>query len=56
MVDEIKRSKYFSIILDCTDLSHKEQQSIIIRLFAVEDTPQIKKHFTGFLEEKETTT
>ena len=49
-------SKYFSIILDCTpDLSHKEQLSVIIRLVAVEDTPQIKEHFMGFLEAEEST-
>lgn len=43
MVNEIKQIKYFEIILNCTpDLSHKEQLSVIIRLVAVEDTPQIK--------------
>ena len=56
MVKEITESKYFSIILDCTpDLSHKEQLSVIIRLVAVEDTPQIKEHFMGFLEAEEST-
>jgi len=56
MVDEIKQSKYFSIILDCTpDLSHTEQLSVIIRLVAMEDTPQIKEHFMGFLEVEEST-
>lgn len=56
MVNEIKQSKYFSIILDCTpDLSHREQLSVVIRLVSVEDTPQIKEHFMGFLEAEETT-
>uniref|UniRef100_A0A672Y3A4 TTF-type domain-containing protein n=1 Tax=Sphaeramia orbicularis TaxID=375764 RepID=A0A672Y3A4_9TELE len=56
MVAEIKQSKYFSIILDCTtDLKNKEQLSVIIRIVAVEDTPQIKEHFIGFLEEEEST-
>ncbi|XP_042236979.1 zinc finger MYM-type protein 1-like [Homarus americanus] len=49
-VDDIKASKYFSIILDCTpDLSHKEQLSVIIRIVALEDKPTIKEHFLGFL-------
>lgn len=53
MVDEIKQSKYFSIILDCTpDLSHTEQLSVVIRFVSVEDTSQIKEHFMGFLEAK----
>lgn len=51
MVSEIKKAKYFSIILDCTpDLSHKEQLSAIIRIVAVEDQPVIQEHFMGFLE------
>lgn len=56
IVIEIKQSKYFSIILNCTpDLSHKKQLSVIIRIVAVEGTPQIKEHFLGFLEAEETT-
>ncbi|XP_042212755.1 uncharacterized protein LOC121859856 [Homarus americanus] len=51
IVDDIKASKYFSIILDCTpDLSHKEQLSLIIRIVALEDKSTIKEHFLGFLE------
>ncbi|XP_042211691.1 zinc finger MYM-type protein 1-like [Homarus americanus] len=50
-----KKSKYFSIILDCTpDLSHKEQLSVI-RTVSLEDTPQIKEHFMGFLVAEEST-
>lgn len=56
MVKEIRKNKFFSIILDCTpDLSHKEQLSVIIRHVAVEDTPQIKEYFMGFLEAEEST-
>lgn len=56
IVEEIKTSKYFSIILDCTpDLSHEEQLSVIVRMVSQEDVPQVKKHFLGFLVEKETT-
>ncbi|XP_024120007.1 zinc finger MYM-type protein 1 isoform X3 [Oryzias melastigma] len=55
ILSEISKSKYFSIILDCTpDLSHREQISLIIRIVALEGTPQIKEHFVGFLEAEET--
>lgn len=50
IVKEIKQNKYFLIFLDCiSDMSDKEQWSVIIRLVSVEDTPQIKGHFMGFL-------
>ncbi|XP_064111573.1 zinc finger MYM-type protein 1-like [Macrobrachium nipponense] len=56
MVTEIRQSKYFSIILDCTpDLSHKEQLSVIIRIVTAEGTTQIKEYFIGFLEAEQTT-
>lgn len=56
IVNEIKENNYFSIILDYTpDLSHKEQLSVIIRLVSVEDTPQIKEHFIGFLDAEAST-
>ena len=43
IVEEVKTSKYFSIILDCTpDLSHKEQLSVILRIVSLGDTPQVK--------------
>ena len=56
IVTETRRSKYFSIISDCTpDLSHREQLSVIIRIVAVEGTPQIKEYFMEFFEAEETT-
>ncbi|KAK7921882.1 hypothetical protein WMY93_008784 [Mugilogobius chulae] len=56
IVNEIKLSKYFSIILDCTpDLSHREQMSVVIRIVTVEGSPEIKEHFLGFLEAEEST-
>ena len=56
IVEEIKTSKYFSIILDCTpDMSHKEQLSIIIRIVTQEDMPKIKEHFLGFFVAEEST-
>jgi len=56
-LEEIKTSKYFSIILDCTpDLSHKEQLSVIVRIVSLEEElPQIKEHFMGFLVAEEST-
>ncbi|XP_068115082.1 zinc finger MYM-type protein 1-like [Hyperolius riggenbachi] len=55
IVKEVKDSKYYAIILDCTpDVSHKEQMSVIIRIVALESL-QIKEHFMGFLEAEETT-
>lgn len=48
IVKEIETSKYFSIILDCTtDLSHKEQLSVIVRIVSQEEIPQVKEHCSG---------
>lgn len=56
IVEEIKTCKYFSIILDCTpDLSHKEQLSVIVRIVSLEDKPQVKEHFLGFLVAEQST-
>ncbi|XP_061880986.1 zinc finger MYM-type protein 1-like [Entelurus aequoreus] len=56
IVEKIKTSKYFSIILACTpDLSHKEQLSVIVRIVSQEDIPQVKEHFLGFLVAEEST-
>uniref|UniRef100_A0A3Q1EGE4 TTF-type domain-containing protein n=1 Tax=Acanthochromis polyacanthus TaxID=80966 RepID=A0A3Q1EGE4_9TELE len=50
MVAEIKQSKYYAIILDCTpDLSHQEQMSVVIRTMKLGEAPEIKEHFLGFL-------
>lgn len=49
MVAEIKESKYYAIILDCTpDISHKEQMSVIVRTVSLR-TSEIKECFLGFL-------
>ncbi|XP_023809021.1 zinc finger MYM-type protein 1-like [Oryzias latipes] len=56
IVDDIKKAKYFSIILDCTlDISHTEQLSVIIRVVSLMEKPQIREHFMGFLEAEEST-
>ncbi|KAF7655967.1 hypothetical protein LDENG_00047980 [Lucifuga dentata] len=56
MVREIKESKYYSIILDCTpDAGHEEQMSMIIRSVTLENTPIVKEHFMWFLLASETT-
>lgn len=49
MVTEIKQSKYFAIILDCTpDISHQEQMSVVVRI-VTRTPPEIKDYFLGFL-------
>ncbi|KAK0152291.1 Zinc finger MYM-type protein 1 [Merluccius polli] len=56
IVQEIKECKYFSLILDCTpDVSHTEQLSVVIRVVSLEEDPQVKEHFIGFLAVEETT-
>nr|XP_046235720.1 uncharacterized protein LOC124054095 [Scatophagus argus] len=55
MVSDIKKAKYFSLILDCTpDISHTEQLSVVIRVVSLTE-PCIKEHFMGFLEAEEST-
>ena len=40
MVQEIKKCKYFSLVLDCTpDVSHIEQLSVVIRILTLERPP-----------------
>lgn len=56
MVADIKQSKFFSIILDCTpDISHNEQLSVVVRFVSLEGKPHIMEHFMGFLEAEEST-
>lgn len=56
LVTEIKQSKYYSIILDCTpNLSQQVQMSIIIRTVKMDKAPEIKEHFMGFLVASGTT-
>ncbi|XP_068115177.1 uncharacterized protein [Hyperolius riggenbachi] len=55
IVNEIKQSKYFAIILDCiSDVSCKEQLSLIVRIVGLYDL-QVREHFMGFLEPEELT-
>ncbi|XP_046742858.1 zinc finger MYM-type protein 1-like [Diprion similis] len=55
----IKKTKWYSIILDCTpDKSRIEQMSIIIRFVAYDQNPkkfEVKEHFLGFLPIADTT-
>ena len=56
MVAEIKDSKYYAIILDCTpDVGHQEQMSVVVRIVSLGKTPEIKEHFLGFLIAPEST-
>lgn len=49
IVNEIKTSKQFAIILDCTpDLRHETQLSVIVRIVTLGDIPQVKEHFLCF--------
>lgn len=54
-LDRIKRSKYFSILFDCTpDVSHKEQLTEIIRYVRIIDKEvTIKETFIDFIATKE---
>lgn len=55
-MSEIKDSKYYAIILDCTpDISHQEQMSVVVRTVSLGKTPEIKEHFLGFLVAPEST-
>ncbi|XP_020272292.1 uncharacterized protein LOC109847475 [Asparagus officinalis] len=57
ILDNISKTKYFLVILDCTpDLSHEDQISIIIRCVDIEDTNQVKveEFFLGFIKVDDT--
>lgn len=57
IIDKLKLSKYFAIILDCTpDVSHKEQMSLIVRFVDVSQ-PDVKvvEHFVEFFIVEDTT-
>lgn len=59
IVELLKLSKYYSVILDCTpDISHKEQLTVIVRFVYNNPStklPEIREHFLGFLPVTDTT-
>lgn len=48
----VQKSKYFSIILDCTpDVSKTEQMTVIIRFVVIDDkTVDVQEHFLCFID------
>ncbi|XP_061902273.1 zinc finger MYM-type protein 1-like isoform X2 [Entelurus aequoreus] len=55
-VSEIKQSKYYAVILDCTpDVSNQEQMSVVVHTVNIDKTPEVKEHFLGFLLAPEST-
>ena len=59
IISNLKQSKYFSIILDCTpDISHEEQISVVVRFVFLNTSTnkvEVKEHFLGFFPIKDTT-
>ena len=56
IINEIKRAKYFSVILDCTpDISHVEQLSLTIRYVSVDEEVAIYERFIEFIQVRSTT-
>jgi len=54
VIGQIKKAKYYAIMLDCTrDISRVEQMSIILR-YVNTSTGNIEEHFLGFLAVSET--
>lgn len=57
IINEVKASQYFSIIVDSTpDKSRTEQVSVIVRYVHIDsNVAKVKEHFLGFLESTDTT-
>nr|XP_008169192.1 zinc finger MYM-type protein 1-like [Chrysemys picta bellii] len=57
-IAQLKKAKYYSVILDCTpDVSHEEQMSVVLRFVECngEDSVNIREAFVGFLNVHDTT-
>lgn len=51
IVNDTKRAKYFSLLLDCTPgMSHQEQMSLILRFVNMTSlVATVEKHFIDFI-------
>ena len=57
IVNNVRNSKYYSIILDCTpDAGHQEQMTMILRICNIVSTPvEINEYFVGFMSVDDST-
>ena len=57
IIEKVRETKYFSIILDCTpDASHQEQMSLILRCVNIsENSIKVEEHFVEFITVDDTT-
>ena len=56
ILSDLKKAKYYTIIMDCTpDVSRIEQMTMVIRFVDVVKKPEasIKEHFLGFVPVKD---
>jgi hypothetical protein len=57
IIEKVRKTKYFSIILDCApDACHQEQMSFILRCVNISENPiKVEEHFVKFITVNDTT-